>query len=196
MERAAQGRCGSDPSAGAASIPPLLVVGPRQLRAYLEVYERLEKLHCTFLDCSQTTADAEASSKATLHHSGDEGGAAAIEPVSSPTGGFPLDEGLDVRGRAQLREVLSAMGLRSLLSVPVIHCPEAFAAVLQAAGGEKSEGEGEGGGEGEGVAASGWKLVYSGDTRPCDALVEAARGATLLIHEVRRGMGCKVWHGM
>jgi hypothetical protein len=31
--------------------------------------------------------------------------------------------------------------------------------------------------------SQGWKLVYSGDTRPCPALVEAGRGATLLIHE-------------
>ena len=30
---------------------------------------------------------------------------------------------------------------------------------------------------------SGWKVVYSGDTRPCNALVEAGRDATLLIHE-------------
>jgi hypothetical protein len=29
----------------------------------------------------------------------------------------------------------------------------------------------------------GWKLVYSGDTRPCEALVRAGAGATLLIHE-------------
>jgi ribonuclease Z len=30
----------------------------------------------------------------------------------------------------------------------------------------------------------GWKLVYSGDTRPCEAMVEASAGATVLIHEV------------
>ncbi|ELR21007.1 metallobeta-lactamase domain containing protein [Acanthamoeba castellanii str. Neff] len=29
----------------------------------------------------------------------------------------------------------------------------------------------------------GWRLVYSGDTRPCAQMVELARGATLLIHE-------------
>lgn len=29
----------------------------------------------------------------------------------------------------------------------------------------------------------GWKLVYSGDTRPCRALQEAGRECTLLIHE-------------
>lgn len=27
------------------------------------------------------------------------------------------------------------------------------------------------------------QVVYSGDTRPCDAVVDAARNATLLIHE-------------
>jgi len=30
---------------------------------------------------------------------------------------------------------------------------------------------------------SGWKLVFSGDTMPCQALVHAGRGATVLIHE-------------
>jgi ribonuclease Z len=34
------------------------------------------------------------------------------------------------------------------------------------------------------VNAGGVRIVYSGDTRPCNALVEAARGADLLIHEV------------
>ncbi|KAK4685904.1 ribonuclease Z, partial [Tremellales sp. Uapishka_1] len=29
----------------------------------------------------------------------------------------------------------------------------------------------------------GWKIVYSGDTKPCDALVRAGKNATLLIHE-------------
>jgi ribonuclease BN (tRNA processing enzyme) len=30
----------------------------------------------------------------------------------------------------------------------------------------------------------GARVVYSGDTRPCEALIEAARGADLLVHEV------------
>ena len=29
----------------------------------------------------------------------------------------------------------------------------------------------------------GWKLLYSGDTRPCKALQQAGKGCTLLIHE-------------
>ncbi|HET7340780.1 MAG TPA: MBL fold metallo-hydrolase, partial [Methylomirabilota bacterium] len=34
------------------------------------------------------------------------------------------------------------------------------------------------------VEGDGARVVYSGDTRPCEALVSAARGADLLIHEV------------
>ena len=34
------------------------------------------------------------------------------------------------------------------------------------------------------VAGDGVRVVYSGDSRPCDTLVETARGADLLIHEV------------
>jgi ribonuclease BN (tRNA processing enzyme) len=34
------------------------------------------------------------------------------------------------------------------------------------------------------VEIEGARIVYSGDTRPCEALIEAARGADLLIHEV------------
>ncbi|XP_006901872.1 PREDICTED: zinc phosphodiesterase ELAC protein 2 [Elephantulus edwardii] len=33
------------------------------------------------------------------------------------------------------------------------------------------------------VHASGWKVVYSGDTMPCDSLVQMGKDATLLIHE-------------
>ncbi len=49
--------------------------------------------------------------------------------------------------------------------------PSAAAAAAAAAGG------------GAAAAAAPWKVVFSGDTRPCAAVVEAARGATLLIHE-------------
>lgn len=31
--------------------------------------------------------------------------------------------------------------------------------------------------------SSGWKIVYSGDTKPCSSLVRSGKGATLLIHE-------------
>lgn len=31
--------------------------------------------------------------------------------------------------------------------------------------------------------ATGWKFVYSGDTKPSERLVRAGRGATVLVHE-------------
>lgn len=47
--------------------------------------------------------------------------------------------------------------------VPVVHCKDAWGLVLRLAGG--------------------FTLVASGDTRPCRRLVQAGRGATLLLHE-------------
>jgi ribonuclease Z len=75
--------------------------------------------------------------------------------------------------RAAVAAVAEALGLSRLESVPVSHCAHAYGLVLERAGGEGSGG--------------GWKLVFSGDTRPCPQLVQAAKGATLLIHEV----GCR-----
>lgn len=48
-------------------------------------------------------------------------------------------------------------------TVPVIHCYEAYGVVVR--------------------HASGWSMVYSGDTRPCPDLVQAGQGVSLLIHE-------------
>ena len=35
-----------------------------------------------------------------------------------------------------------------------------------------------------------WKVAFSGDCRPCNAVVTNAKDADLLIHEVRVGSGC------
>jgi ribonuclease Z len=62
--------------------------------------------------------------------------------------------------------VLAAMaklGLAALSNVQVEHVSGACGVVL--------------------VSKTGWKFVYSGDTRPCDALVRAGENATLLVHE-------------
>ncbi|WIA34738.1 hypothetical protein OEZ86_013047 [Tetradesmus obliquus] len=55
------------------------------------------------------------------------------------------------------------LGFSSWASVAVAHCAGAHGLVL--------------------THSQGWKLVYSGDTRPCAALAAAGAGATLLIHE-------------
>ncbi|CAM9398338.1 unnamed protein product [Choristocarpus tenellus] len=51
-----------------------------------------------------------------------------------------------------------------MISVPVVHCYESYGLVLQPLRGAA-------------------KLVYSGDTRPCNQLVVAGAGASLLVHE-------------
>ncbi|KAG8859531.1 hypothetical protein FRB96_004415 [Tulasnella sp. 330] len=57
----------------------------------------------------------------------------------------------------------STLGLDSITTVRVLHRVQAFGIVLR--------------------HQDGWSVVYSGDTIPCDALVEAGQGATVLIHE-------------
>ena len=47
--------------------------------------------------------------------------------------------------------------------MPVNHCYDAYGLVV--------------------LHKDGWKLVYSGDTRPCRALQDAGKSCTLLIHE-------------
>ncbi|PIA44311.1 hypothetical protein AQUCO_01700130v1 [Aquilegia coerulea] len=72
-----------------------------------------------------------------------------------------------------LKKVLVEANLDSLVSIPVLHCPNAFGLVVKAAERINSIGK----------TIPGWKLVYSGDTRPCPELEKAADGATVLIHE-------------
>ena len=68
------------------------------------------------------------------------------------------------------------LGIDRVQSVQVVHCAHSFAAVVQAKPLLPAEAvEGQGG--------PGWKLVYSGDTRPCAALTAASRDASLLVHE-------------
>ena len=64
----------------------------------------------------------------------------------------------------RVRAELERLGVQALQSVPVDHCKHAYACVFWA--GERQE-----------------KLVYSGDTRPCKSLTDAATDASLLVHE-------------
>lgn len=75
-------------------------------------------------------------------------------------------QGVDLAGpQAAVQTAREALGLVRLESFPVQHCAHAYGCVLE--------------------SAAGWKLALSGDTRPCTAVAEAARDATILIHEVR-----------
>lgn len=59
--------------------------------------------------------------------------------------------------------MLEILQLHNMQCVWVDHCFEAFGLVLS--------------------SISGWSVVYSGDTRPCEKLIKAGMGCTLLIHE-------------
>lgn len=64
-----------------------------------------------------------------------------------------------------LEQARKRMGLTRMESIPVIHCAYSYGLVLESS------------------ASPSWKIVFSGDTRPCELLTQAAKGATLLIHE-------------
>lgn len=164
---------------------PLLVVGPRQLKRFLDAYQRLEDLDMQFLDCRNTTI---ASLEAFEDDESDKNDNEMTAPKTDSTlfakgsrmqsyykrPGSPMDKNVVYPIIRKMKRVMQEAGLESLISVPVVHCPQAFGVVLKAAERINSVGK----------VIPGWKIVYSGDTRPCPELVEASRGATVLIHEV------------
>lgn len=167
---------------------PLLVVGPRQLKRYLDAYRRLEDLDMLFLDCRHTTESSLGTFEELLESPDNE--------MSSPRRNPSPQSGLFARGSPMqscwkrhgvtpdisiafpilksFKRVLREAGLDSLVSFPVVHCPQAYGVVLKASERVNSVGK----------VIEGWKIVYSGDTRPCPQLTEASRGATILINEV------------
>ncbi|KAK8956157.1 hypothetical protein KSP40_PGU015800 [Platanthera guangdongensis] len=170
---------------------PLLLIGPRQLKRYLDAYSRLEDLDLLFLDCWHTT-------EAFWHvfdencAAGDDAGrdrGSEAEPRHLETTlfsqgakmqsfwkrpGGPVEASAVMPVLRRLKELLHEAGLDTLWSVPVVHCPQAYAVVFKAAERANSAGR----------SIPGWKLVYSGDTRPCQSLIDASRDATVLIHEI------------
>eukprot|EP01117_Protostelium_nocturnum_P020375 TRINITY_DN9127_c0_g1_i1.p1 TRINITY_DN9127_c0_g1~~TRINITY_DN9127_c0_g1_i1.p1 ORF type:complete len:798 (+),score=134.97 TRINITY_DN9127_c0_g1_i1:235-2628(+) len=61
------------------------------------------------------------------------------------------------------KTINNLLGMKEFYNVRVIHRKDSYGLVMS--------------------HQSGWKLVYSGDTRPCPDLIEAGKGATVLIHE-------------
>ncbi|KAF2323437.1 hypothetical protein GH714_035450 [Hevea brasiliensis] len=174
---------------------PLLVVGPSQLKRFLDAYQRLEDLDMQFLDCRSTNlASWEAyEGNSEYKDCSTTGSPNNLEDVNKPTvntestlfarcsrmqsywkrPGSPVDNAMIFPVLKSLKKVLGEAGLEALISFPVVHCPQAFGIVLKAAERINSVGK----------MIPGWKIVYSGDTRPCPELVEASNGATVLIHE-------------
>eukprot|EP01132_Coremiostelium_polycephalum_P002826 gene2826-3511_t len=63
----------------------------------------------------------------------------------------------------EMNQVLENLDIKKVLNVPVVHCPDAYGIVL--------------------TFKNGYKLTFSGDTRPCGDLVLAGKDSDLLIHE-------------
>ncbi|XP_016649110.1 PREDICTED: zinc phosphodiesterase ELAC protein 2 [Prunus mume] len=181
---------------------PLLVVGPRKLKFFLDAYQRLEDLDMQFLDCKHTTEASlhafEGVTETNKDHSflgsptsfedqrdknTDRQVAQNVDSTLFAKGsrmqsywkrpGSPVDNNVVFPILKSLQKVLEEASLEALMSFPVIHCPQAFGVVLRASERLNSVGK----------VIPGWKIVYSGDTRPCPELTEASRGATVLIHE-------------
>ncbi|KAK7402288.1 hypothetical protein VNO78_14435 [Psophocarpus tetragonolobus] len=172
---------------------PVLVIGPRQLKRYLDAYQRLEDLDMLFLDCKLTTAasldafegDFQGNSvnSQSLNNSNGDSIASKVDSTLFARGsrmqsyfkrpGSPVDKDAVSPILKKFKEVIREAGLKALISFPVVHCPQAFGVVLKAE--ERSNSVGK--------VIPGWKIVYSGDTRPCPELIEASLGATVLIHE-------------
>ncbi|XP_015280375.1 PREDICTED: zinc phosphodiesterase ELAC protein 2 isoform X2 [Gekko japonicus] len=77
-----------------------------------------------------------------------------------------LMEGCDVfkpKAKTFIHSLMEKYDFAKFQTCEVRHCKNAFALSV--------------------VHKSGWKIVYSGDTMPCEALVEMGKNASLLIHE-------------
>ncbi|XP_076952043.1 tRNAse Z TRZ4, mitochondrial-like [Bidens hawaiensis] len=153
---------------------PLIVIGPRQLKRFLDAYERLEDLGMQFLDCRHTTE----ASLASFESNNNKVESALFSKGSQmqslwKRGVSMLDGNVSDTIIKNLKNVIGEAGLENVISFPVVHCHQAFGVVLK--GVDRVDGDGR--------IIPGWKIVYSGDTRPCPELVEASQGATVLIHE-------------
>ena len=73
-----------------------------------------------------------------------------------------------------LAEVETLMNIDNIVAVEVNHCPQSYACLLYSESDELGPGH---------------KIVYSGDTTPCQNLVNYSRECTLLIHEATLAAG-------
>ncbi|KAI3896007.1 hypothetical protein MKW92_017970 [Papaver armeniacum] len=134
----------------------ILVIAPIQLKGFLDAHQSAEDLDMQFIYCGQTM-DAK--------WEGFESYRQRPRILGELTKDFETQQ--------KLKKMLGEVGLEALISVPVLHCEDAFGLVLKAVERHNTDGK----------TIPGWKLVYSGDTIPCPELKDASKGATVLIHE-------------
>ncbi|PWA89273.1 tRNAse Z4 [Artemisia annua] len=119
---------------------PLIVIGPRQLKRFLDAYERLEDLDMQFLDCRHTTEASLASSKSNNYEPPNENNVdsnlfAKGSQMQShwKRTGIPVDSIVAYPILKNLKDVLGDAGLDDVISFPVVHCPQAFGVALKGA---------------------------------------------------------------
>lgn len=158
-----------------ATHEPLIVIGPRQLQRFLEAYRKLEDLDMQFLDCRSTTEASWDAFESEIQSNKRDEDMNTEQKSSNKRMKLTtlVDNDADFSLLNSLKKVLQDAGLESLISFPVIHCPESFGLVLKAADRFNNAEK----------LIPGWKIVYSGDTRPLPRMIDSSHGATLLIHE-------------
>ncbi|KAF2301178.1 hypothetical protein GH714_020667 [Hevea brasiliensis] len=137
---------------------PLAVIGPRQLKRFLDAYQRLEDLDMQFLDCRSTSLaswEASEGNSEYKHHSA-SGSPNNLEDVNKPA--VNTESTLFARGsRMQSYWKRPGNPVDNAMNFAVLR---AFGIVLKAAERINSVGK----------MIPGWKILYSGDTRPCPEL--------------------------
>jgi ribonuclease Z len=191
---------------GEPDAKPPLVVGPQPLRRFLAAFDAVEPLAYEFADCRAALAEEWDRTEPNGDADGEEGaGARGPGPAAGNRSAYDNSS-----AHAAIRDACAELGLARLVAAPVVHCAQAYAVSLESepirAGvsrekekeeedenpnedGPRNEDEigrrveDDEGSDGSFSSVPGWKIVYSGDTRPCESLTELARGATALIHE-------------
>ena len=147
---------------------PLLIIGPRPLRKMLKLYSALEPMRFSYVEASATEVRPDNGAGNGAGNGAVNGAGNDAEPSGPAAGPETPDEQAQVS--ALLDGAKASMGIKRLESVRVEHCSHAFALVLESSDFDHG-------------ASQGWKIVFSGDTRPCTQLTAAAENATVLIHE-------------
>jgi len=184
---ARQQRLPSDSSGTRA--PPVIVVGPPELAWWLQDYSNVDTTICGsyhFVDAFDLQVAGAPRRRAVPKppenkpnpccHS--ERASDPVEPTAMPATVENVGSIKDANGElpplsAAQRRVHQSTGI-TFSTVRVLHPCNSFACILdiELRAIDKMP-----------TAAGTARLVYSGDTKPCDALIHAGQGATILIHE-------------
>ena len=187
---------------GEPDAKPPLVVGPQPLRRFLAAFDAVEPLAYQFADCR--AALAEEWDRTEPNGDGEDGerGAGKRSAYDNSSAHAAIRDACAALGLARLvaapvvhcaqayavsleSEPIRAGAFREKEKEEEDETRNRVENERRVEGeGEGDDGDGSGSGSGGSLSSvPGWKIVYSGDTRPCESLTRLARGATALIHE-------------